>query len=217
MLAALALALSASCGGTTEGGRVDVVVTHPDAPPIAPFDECTVTTAREPAASAEHRTPCSEIDYPTHPPSAGPHYSQWAAFRTYDAPVPWGFLVHALEHGAVVIAYRCDEPCPEIESELAAIVAERAPDPLCRVEDAPTRLIVVPDPTLVEPIAAVAWEHVYTATCLDPPSLRAFLDAHYGRGPEDLCIAGVDRSATGWCPSDAAAAERALRSSEPRP
>ena len=180
--------------------RVDETTTHPDAPPIAPHAECTVYVAREPATSAEHRGPCTDIEYPLTPPAQGPHYSQWAAFRTYDAPVPAGFLVHALEHGAIVLAYRCDAPpCTEITEALDAIVAEHGEDPLCRGEERPSRFVIAPDPTLDHPIAAIAWEHVYLATCLDLPSLRAFVSAHYGRAPEDLCVPGVDRSADGWC------------------
>ncbi|MDQ3036674.1 MAG: DUF3105 domain-containing protein [Myxococcota bacterium] len=196
-------AVLGACSSTSvpiDGARVDEMTIHPDAPPIAPHTECSVYTAREPAASAEHRPVCSAIEYPVHPPASGAHYSQWAAFGTYDAPVPPGFLVHSLEHGAIVLAYRCDGgDCPEITSALAAIVSEHGEDPLCRGEASPSRFVIVPDPELEQPIAAIAWEHVYLATCLDLPSLRAFVDLHYGQAPEDLCAPGVDRSATGWC------------------
>jgi hypothetical protein len=192
----VATLLAASC---TSSGRTDEVITHPDAPPIAPFVECTVYTAREAAASASHVAPCSELAYDV-PPFGGPHYSQWAAFGTYDAPVPWGFLVHAMEHGAGVLAYRCEAgaTCDSVRSELEAIVAARAPDPLCR-GDAPIRYVLAPAPDLEWPIAVLAWEHVYTATCLDRASIDAFLDAHYGRGPESTCADGIDLSASGWC------------------
>jgi len=191
------LSLLAGCSGTH--GRADEVITHPDAPPIAPFDECTVYTAREPSASASHVAPCSTLSYDV-PATGGPHFSQWAAFGTYEAPVPWGFLVHAMEHGAVVVAYRCEAgaACDALQGELAAIVASRPADPLCR-GDAPLRYVLAPAPDLEWPIAVLAWERLYTATCLDRPSIEAFFDAHYGRAPEDTCADGVDLSATGWC------------------
>ena len=191
------MSVLAGCPGTH--GRTDEVITHPDAPPIAPFDECTVYTAREPSESANHVAPCTTLRYEL-PATGGPHYSQWAAFGTYEAPVPWGFLVHAMEHGAVVVAYRCEAgpACDAIEGELAAIVASRPADPLCR-GDAPLRYVLAPAPDLEWPIAVLAWEHLYTATCLDRPSIEAFFDAHYGRAPEDTCADGVDLSATSWC------------------
>jgi len=189
--------LLAGCPGTH--GRTDEVITHPDAPPIAPFDECTVYTARERSESASHVAPCTALPYEV-PPTGGSHFSQWAAFGTYDSPVPWGFLVHAMEHGAVVVAYRCTEgaECDAIRGELVRLVAARPADPLCR-GDAPLRYVLAPAPDLEWPIAVLAWEHLYTATCLDRPSIEAFFDAHYARGPEDTCADGVDLSATGWC------------------
>jgi hypothetical protein len=182
--------------------RTDERVTHPAAAPIAPFDECTVYTATELSVARDHRPVCSALRYPFLPPVGGPHFGQWAAFGAYDAPVPWGFLVHALEHGAVVLAYRC-EPGPEcdaLRTELGRVITDFGADPICRSADAPSRFILVPDPTLEWAVAALAWEHVYLATCLDRPSLDEFVTAHYGQAPEDLCAPGVDLSATGWCP-----------------
>lgn len=195
----LALALLAACQ-PPDAGRVDERTAHPDAAPIAPFPECTVYTAREPTTSQAHTDLCASIERPFHPPAQGAHYSAWADYREYDAPVPWGFLVHALEHGGVVLAYRCEAPCPEITDALRAAIDAHGPDPLCRGGDLPARFVMVPDPELEWPIAAVAWEHVYLATCVDPDSLGAFVEEHYARGPEDTCAPGLDLSATGWCP-----------------
>ncbi len=178
-------------------GLVDVVETRPDAPPIAPFTECVVTTAREPASRAAHVPVCSALEHPRHPPGGGPHYGTWADFRVYDQPVPWGFLLHAMEHGGVVLAYRCDGSCPDVVAALERIRSERE-DPACRARGGDNRIIVVPDPELEVPIAAVAWEQLYLATCLDEPSLGAFVDAHYGRGPEDTCAPGA--ALDPWCP-----------------
>jgi hypothetical protein len=188
------------CDGpvTTTTTHLDEVTIHPAATPLPPHTTCSVTTYREEASSRDHLEACSDLELISVPPAAGPHYGQWADFRTYDAPVPWGYLLHSLEHGAVVLAHACEGDCPEVRAELEAIAADRE-DALCR--DGPTaRIIVVPAPDLDVPIAAIAWGHVYLATCLDPPSLRAFVDAHYGNAPEDLCVPGVDLSAAGWCP-----------------
>lgn len=194
--------LGVACSGPgtapADGGLVDVVEMRPDAPPIAPSTECVVTTGREPAASAFHVGECSAFDRPRHPPAGGDHYGIWADFATYEEPVPWGFLVHSLEHGAVVLAHNCPEGCPEVLAEFERIRAQ-TDDPACRSHDNGSRIIIVPDPELDVPLAAVAWEHVYLATCLDPASLRAFVDAHYARAPENFCSPGVNREGA-WCP-----------------
>lgn len=181
--------------------RVDVEESSPGGTPIAPSTECTVTTWREPASARDHREPCSELAYPFHPPASGPHYGVWADFLRYDAPVPWGYLVHSLEHGAIVLAYDCPEGCDDVLAALDAIITDHGADPLCESHDGTdARFILVPDPDLEDgTIAAVAWEHAYVATCLDEPSLRTFVEEHYGGAPEDLCAAGLDDSASGWC------------------
>ena len=181
------------------GGEVNVVTTHPDAEPIAPATECTVTTAEARETSGAHVEPCAEVSYETVPPCTGTHYSSWADYGVYDAPVPWGFLVHCMEHGGVVLSYGCDAAeCPDVVAAMEAIASEQT-DSLCAGAN-PNRIVVAPDPTLPAPVAAAAWGHVYRATCLDEPGLRAFVDAHYADAPEDTCAGGVDLSATGWCP-----------------
>lgn len=196
-------AVLAGCPAPGAAVREDERVEHPSAPPIGPFSECTVYTATERAGARDHRPACSLLEHPFHPPASGPHYGSWADFGAYDAPVPWGFLVHALEHGAVVLAYRCDAPgpaCDALRADLGAVALEHGTDPICRGSGADNRFILVPDPTLEWAVAAVAWEHVYLATCLDRPSLDAFVAEHYARAPEDTCFPGVDRADTAWCP-----------------
>jgi len=173
--------------------RIDVTTTHPT-------PGCDVTTATEPAVSRNHHAPCSTLDYPFVPPCSGDHYSIWASYRTYDAPVPWGFLVHSMEHGGVVLAYDpASTMAPAIQAAFASVIAAHGVDPICRDETWMSRFVVVPAHDLATPLAALAWEHTYEATCIDMPSLTAFVEAHYGHAPEDLCAAGADGSTTGWC------------------
>lgn len=197
-LSLLLVAACSSADGTPT--RFDEVTTHPDAPPIAPFETCSVYTARETVTSFSHGFVCSELTHTSYPPVGGDHYPIWAAYQEYDAPVPWGFLLHSMEHGAVVVAYRCetDASCT-LADELRAILDERPDDPRCAGQATRNRMILVPDPELTEPIAAVAWGRMYLATCLDAASLHAFIDAAYGNAREDLCNAGMDGSTTGWC------------------
>ena len=179
----------------------DITTTTPDAPAIAPATVCTVTTEAQsnPNLHRNHLSECTPLTYPTVPPIAGDHYGVWADFKTYSSPVPWGYLVHDLEHGAIVIAYRCESACPDLVAQLQHIVDTFPADPLCTSTDARSRMILVPDPTLDVPIAAAAWGFLYRATCFDDASLIAFANAHYGHGPEQLCSPGVDDSASGWC------------------
>lgn len=184
--------------GFEDGSVQNVVVTHPAAPPIPPATECTVVTAETTPTDRFHVIECSSLTFDHTPPTYGNHYPVWADFKTYDAPVPWGYLVHSMEHGAVVLVYACASDCDEIADTLDRVRSESTRDPLCN-ESTHTRVIVVPDSTLDVPIAAVAWGHIYRATCLDEESLRAFIDGSYAMGPENFCANGVDLSASNWC------------------
>ncbi len=135
--------------------------------------------------------------YDSNPPSSGPHYPVWANFEVFTHPVADPYLVHAMEHGAVVLLYKCDADAgPDAGADCAATVAalrairDALPDdPICdpaiRV-----RIIIAPRPANDVPIAAAAWGQVYRADCLDVPSLSQFVSAHYGMGTEQLCVAG---------------------------
>lgn len=191
----LALAL-VGCGSNDP----ELVTLHPDAAPIAPFVECTVEIRAAPPASANHQTPCTPTNYQL-PTAGGDHYSVWADFGAYAQPVPWGFLVHSMEHGAVVLSYRCEgADCAPIEAAFDALRSRQPADALCVREDVPNRLIVAPEPSLEWPIALSAWGHTYRATCIDPASLADFVDAHYAGGPEDLCVPGRRAEGDEWCP-----------------
>ena len=58
----------------------------------------------------------------TKPPSSGNHYPIWPDYQTYDKPVPWGHLMHAMEHGAVIIVYNCPGGCPDEVAAAQAII-----------------------------------------------------------------------------------------------
>lgn len=185
-----------NAGGGGAGGESSgptVVVTHPDAPPLPGESSCDVTvTTNIPLPSAMHVPVCTPVEYATNPPSGGNHWPFWAAFKEYAAPVRREMYVHDLEHGAVVLAYRCAGACPDVVEFLEAAMAKAKADPLCGIFDVPSRIVLTPDPLLDAPIAAAAWGATYVATCLDPASLAAFIVAHYAKSPENTCAPGVD-------------------------
>jgi Protein of unknown function (DUF3105) len=157
---------------------------------------CTTTTKTVPLQPAIHVTACSPITYLTNPPTSGPHYPSWAKYKWYDAPVPRGFAVHGMEHGAVVISYNCPNGCADELGSLAAFLDARPADPLCT---APlrARIIVTPDPLIETKFAAAAWGALYEGNCFDFAALGTFLDMYYAKAPENTCYDGVDVLAPG--------------------
>lgn len=192
------LALMAACSTSSEGGsspgqgsdastdraRLPSAI-HPDA-------SCPVTIETPELVPGSHVPTGTAITWSSNPPSSGPHYPLWANFQDFSRPVDRGYLVHVLEHGGVVLFYRCDEggTCDAIVDGLRKVRESLPTDPLCD-PSIRVRVVIVPDPLIDAPVAAAAWGWTYKADCLDLPTLQDFAKAHYAQGTENICAAGV--------------------------
>jgi hypothetical protein len=162
-----------------------------DSSSMAGGGACAEQLLAFPSPSAQHVAVCSTITYPMNPPVYGDHYPVWAAYKSYSFPVPLGFLVHNLEHGAVVLLYNCPQGCADEVASAQAFLDALPLDPRCTAE-VKHQTILSPDPTLPARWAAVAWGHSLTADCFDSHTFRSFYDAKVGHGPEDICGDGAD-------------------------
>jgi hypothetical protein len=153
-------------------------------------NDCNPQIFESPPTSAIHQTQCTEITYSTTPPSGGDHYGIWSQFQSYDYPVPPGFLVHNLEHGAVIFWYDCPDGCDDEVDEVQAFIDSQPEDPLCAGFAAARRAILVPYPGLGARWAASAWGYALLAECFDSAAFGDFYADHYGNAPESLCNDG---------------------------
>lgn len=187
-------------GGGVDAGMPGTTTTSPGEEPLPGQTACQVVeVTRIPEPDFLHITPCTPITYATNPPSGGDHWPIWAAYKIYTEVVPREMYVHDLEHGAIVLTYRCSGACPEVVAALTQVFESMA-DPECLTLMGPAaRMVLTPDPLLPTPIAASAWGATYTATCIDVPSLQAFANAHYGQGREDFCTDGQDIESMPLC------------------
>jgi hypothetical protein len=177
-------------GDAGGGGDAPAPVCAQTPPPEKPAASCEVTIESPPiGSSVRHLTEGTQIAYCSNPPSSGDHYPVWAAFQEYSAPVEWPYLVHSMEHGAVVLLYNCDaQGCPEIVDQLKKVRDNAAPDPLCATGT--KRIIIAPSTTIPTKVAAAAWGKTYQAACVDMATLEAFVRDNYAKGPENICAAG---------------------------
>ncbi len=161
-----------------------------------PFPEtdaaaCNVRLAMPPLMLVLHIPQDASVVYNSNPPSSGPHYATWANFQEFSEPVDDRYLVHSMEHGAVLLLYKCEDAgCPAglvegLRAVRDAIVTDPLCDPSIRV-----RVIIAPRPKNDVMVAAAAWGYTYRADCLDEASLTQFVNAHYAMGPENFCDAG---------------------------
>ena len=162
---------------------------EPDEPELGDCVPDIRQIAEEPG---RHFPPGSMIEWSSNPPATGAHFGVWARWsRTYAEPLPRGYWVHNLEHGGVILLYRCPDGCRNIVAGLQEMVDGLDADPKC-TSPRRTRTIITPDPELPAEVrvAAAAWNWTYTAECLDTESLRAFVVEHYAQAPENTCAEG---------------------------
>jgi len=161
--------------------------------PSAPSGPCGAVTQQHPIEGFDHVSICSYVDYGTRPPSSGDHYPVWTAYMTYDQPVPEGYWVHNLEHGAIVLSYNCEDAGCATDIAAAQQMIDGYPDdPECTSQGLPHRFVMTPDPRLDVRFAASAWGWTLRANCFDPVSFALFANAHYGQGRELICSDGED-------------------------
>jgi hypothetical protein len=156
---------------------------------------CGAVIEQVPSEPGLHFAQGAELRWNSNPPATGPHYNVWAPWsQSFDRPVPRGNYVHNLEHGGVVLLYRCDSKsaCPDLAAGLQQVAQMLVRDPLCLLP-IQARYLISPDPLLPSDIqiAAAVWGQTYRASCLDPSSLLAFMTANYARAPEDTCADGA--------------------------
>ncbi|MDA0999874.1 MAG: DUF3105 domain-containing protein [bacterium] len=128
-----------------------------------------------PSLGNAHLQPGQAGSYADRFPTSGAHAPNWSTPGFYDAPQPKEMLVHALEHGNIVIYY--DQPDPKT---LGAI---RAWTDLYRGQW--DGVIAVPAKGLGARVVLTAWTRRLAMDRFEPAAAAAFVDAYRGRGPEN--------------------------------
>ena len=151
----------------------------------------------EPDMGRSHVDPGTVVKYTWCPPASGNHYNaagqgpiRAAFYDQNTATVPEGW-VHNLEHGAIVLLYKCPGPgCEDAgQSQMQSLLARWPTSPICHL---PPGGNVTPVITRFDDMpynfAAVVWDMVLPMDSLDENALFAFYAA-YGEqfNPEKQC------------------------------
>jgi hypothetical protein len=129
-----------------------------------------------------HIPDTQQPQYAHYPPASGPHYDAPANWGTYDQPLPEGRWVHNLEHGGIVILYKCPTACPDLVKQLKDFYTA-APQSKAWKE---VKLVVTPYDHMDHQLAVVAWDWIDEMDAFDHDRLWKFYTAHIDRGPEDV-------------------------------
>jgi hypothetical protein len=173
LLITMAASLSLSCLNSTSPAQATLedlkLPEHGDttllASVISPADE-----------GRDHIWPDHPVEYQTMPPTSGPHFPDPTAPGFYTTRPAFGYLVHSLEHGSVVIYYDPAQLSPEIEKSLRAFIKANS--------DTEIGIAAVPDADYKYPFILTAWDKMLGLDKYDPRVVRAFLAEYLGRGPE---------------------------------
>lgn len=147
----------------------------------------------------EHVQIGTQVNYNSNPPTSGPHYDDWIRAGVYETGKDDRNLVHSLEHGYVVMHYKCNlgnqsikeeatpsagatssatldtkQQCEERKSKLAQIYEKKGK----------RKLIVVPRSNIDNNFALTAWTYIDKFNDFDSQRIEKFIDAHLNQGPE---------------------------------
>ena len=149
----------------------------------------------------------SHVTYEFCPPTSGPHYNgepdgpiPTRFYTSKESPLPQGW-VHNLEHGMMVVLYRCPEGCDETaQAALAALQPQLPPSPLCAFP-ASQSVAVARFDDLPTPYAALVWGRVMFLDSLDVTAIATFAAQSADRGPEPECQNAVPGASPSAAPS----------------
>lgn len=139
-----------------------------------------------------------QVEYNSNLPTSGKHYAEWIRAGIYDTPKDDRNLVHSLEHGYVIMSYKCDSSViPSGSEESVKHIAtdssnprndecEARKDQLAQVYEkkGKHKLIVVPRSSLDTNFALTAWTYLDKFNDFDQARIEKFIDAHRDQGPE---------------------------------
>jgi hypothetical protein len=134
-----------------------------------------------PDEGQQHISVGTPAKYGHYPPTSGPHWPRVASWGVHEEELPPEIWVHNLEHGGVVILYRCELPCPDLVRQLEEVYRTFPGSKYGHV-----KLVITPYPRLRTRLAILAWTWIDEMMALDRERLLRFYQAHVDKGPEDV-------------------------------
>jgi hypothetical protein len=146
----------------------------------------------------DHVSPGTAITYALCPPASGKHLNvtgegpiKPGVFKPSDDTFPQGWI-HNLEHGGLVVLYRCSsEACPEYQEAAFQAFYDSFPDsPICHTPKGAIGPIVARFDQMQYPFAALLWGQVLPLDSFDTARILAYWDQQGERSnPEKFCAA----------------------------
>jgi hypothetical protein len=175
-------------GGGGGSGSETAALSFPDGGEIPDQKQADLETAIE-ASGCKEETRKAEgsgqhtedpVNYQTEPPAIGAHNPVAEEDKLFEESADAERIVHALEHGRIVIWVRPDAP-EDLRAQLKALY-----------EEDPYHVIMLPRKELKEPVAVSAWvapDNGHILRCTEPDdqmwdAIRAFKEQYRDKAPE---------------------------------
>lgn len=187
----LLLALSlASCSGTSGATAANPMAGDTSSKTMAESSATAPAAANRPTngpgeavpdEGRDHVQEGTQITYQHYPPASGPHYPRWARYGVYEDRIPEGYWVHNLEHGAIVVLYKCSDDCAAKAGPIQDLYQQ-----LPKGKYGEVKFVATPYDRMPNTYAVVAWDRIDQFDQWDPDRVTRFYQAYVDKGPEDV-------------------------------
>lgn len=115
-----------------------------------------------------------QVVYQTNPPAGGNHSPSPAGPSVYSQAPPDEQVVHAMEHGDIVLWHKPDTP-PEVLDQMRGLADRYQRD-----------VLVVPRASMPTPVAATAWHRRLLCPTFERGAFDLFIRTYRDKGPEKV-------------------------------
>jgi hypothetical protein len=129
---------------------------------------------------ADHVDEGTLISYRHTPPSSGRHYGRPSAYGVYASRVPEGAWVHNLEHGGIVLLFKCSDDCESKAAEIEPIYGGLPSGAFGEV-----KFVATPYQGAPTDYTLLAWGWQEDLDSLDPARIERFYRDRVDKGPEN--------------------------------
>ena len=136
------------------------------------------------------------VTYPLCPPASGRHYNATGLgpikaqlYGPDDSTIPQGWI-HNLEHGGLVVLYRCPGPgCDDAgQAAFRQFYASFPASPICKLPVGAVSPVITRFDQMAYPIVAMLWGQLLPLETWDPNLVLAFFNQQAERtNPEQAC------------------------------
>lgn len=136
----------------------------------------------QPDMGHNHVDPGTRVTYTWCPPASGKHYNvnnlgpiRARLYGPDEVTIPQGW-VHNMEHGALVLLYKCPGPACDANGQaaLAGLIAKWPKSPICNFGPSNLSPLMTRFDNMPWPYAAVVWDAVLPMQTLDETALFKF-------------------------------------------